>query len=181
MLDRADRLIDRINKGWHKTWGDRRQEIVFIGSRDMDKAAIIAELDACLLATAPNVEIDTKLWQKLPDPFPEWLSEADLDYYVGEFERSGFRGPLNRYRNHDRDFDYLRQFTGRKIEQPAFFIGGSKDPAFNLAGRGDPLAIMRKEVTDLRVAEVLDGCGHWTQQERPDEVNARLIPWLKSL
>lgn len=71
-----ERLIDRINKGWHKTWGDRRQEIVFIGSRDMDKAAIIAELDACLLATAPNVEIDTKLWQKLPDPFPEWRRDA---------------------------------------------------------------------------------------------------------
>ncbi|HVZ69098.1 MAG TPA: alpha/beta hydrolase [Rhizomicrobium sp.] len=116
-----------------------------------------------------------------PDPFPAWLTEADLDYYVSEFEQSGFRGPLNRYRNHDRDCEYLMQFTGRKIEQPALFIGGSKDPAFNLAGRGDPLAIMRKEVPDLRVADVLQGCGHWTQQERPQDVNARLIPWLKSL
>lgn len=116
-----------------------------------------------------------------PDPFPAWLTAADLDYYVSEFEASGFRGPLNRYRNHDRDFEYLKQFTGRKIEQPALFIGGTKDPAFNLAGRGDPLTLMRKEVTDLRVADVLEGCGHWTQQERPAEVNARLIPWLKSL
>ncbi|HVP85880.1 MAG TPA: alpha/beta hydrolase [Rhizomicrobium sp.] len=130
---------------------------------------------------------DKKVGDKLltglpdPDPFPAWLSAIDLDYYVSEFEASGFRGPLNRYRNHDRDFEYLKQFTGRKIEQPALFIGGSKDPAFNLAGRGDPMAIMKKEVTDLRVADVLEGCGHWTQQERPDEVNARLIPWLKSL
>ena len=130
---------------------------------------------------------DKKVGDKLltglpdPDPFPAWLSAIDLDYYVSEFEASGFRGPLNRYRNHDRDFEYLKQFTGRKIEQPALFIGGSKDPAFNLAGRGDPMAIMKKEVTDLRVADVLEGCGHWTQQERPNEVNARLIPWLKSL
>lgn len=130
---------------------------------------------------------DKKVGDKLltglpdPDPFPAWLTPIDLDYYVSEFESSGFRGPLNRYRNHDRDFDYLKQFTGRKIEQPALFIGGSKDPAFNLAGRGDPMAIMKKEVPDLRVADVLEGCGHWTQQERPDEVNARLIPWLKSL
>lgn len=130
---------------------------------------------------------DKKVGDKLltglpdPDPFPAWLTPIDLDYYVSEFEASGFRGPLNRYRNHDRDFEYLKQFTGRKIEQPALFIGGSKDPAFNLAGRGDPMAIMKKEVTDLRVADVLEGCGHWTQQERPDEVNARLIPWLKSL
>jgi pimeloyl-ACP methyl ester carboxylesterase len=130
---------------------------------------------------------DKKVGDKLltglpdPDPFPAWLTAADLDYYVSEFEGSGFRGPLNRYRNHDRDFEYLKQFTGRKIEQPAFFVGGTKDPAFNLAGRGDPIAIMRKEVTDLRVADVLEGSGHWTQQERPAEVNARLIPWLKSL
>jgi pimeloyl-ACP methyl ester carboxylesterase len=116
-----------------------------------------------------------------PDPFPAWLSEGDLDYYVSQFEASGFRGPLNRYRNHDRDFAYLKQFAGRKIEQPALFIGGSKDPAFNLAGRGDPIAKMREEMSDLRGADVLEGCGHWTQQERPAEVNARLIPWLKSL
>lgn len=130
---------------------------------------------------------DKKIGEKLltglpdPDPFPSWLSPADLDYYVSEFKRSGFRGPLNRYRNHDRDFAYLQQFKGRKIEQPALFITGSKDPAFNLAGRGDPMAIMRAEVPDLRVAEILDGCGHWTQQERPREVNERLIGWLKSL
>jgi pimeloyl-ACP methyl ester carboxylesterase len=116
-----------------------------------------------------------------PNPFPAWLTDGDLDYYVSEFEGSGFRGPLNRYRNHDRDFEYLKPFTGRKIEQPALFVGGTKDPAFNLAGRGDPMAIMRREVPDLRVAELLEGCGHWTQQEKPAEVNSRLIPWLKAL
>lgn len=116
-----------------------------------------------------------------PDPFPAWLTAADLDYYVSEFARSGLRGPLNRYRNHDRDFAYLCQFAGRKIEQPALFIGGTKDPAFNLAGRGDPIAKMRETVTDLRGAHVLEGCGHWTQQERPQEVNALLLAWLKTL
>lgn len=116
-----------------------------------------------------------------PDPFPAWLAPADLDYYVGEFERSGFRGPINRYRNHERDFDYLRAFAGRKIEQPALFIGGNRDLAFNMLGRGDPIALMRQHVTDLRGADVLDGCGHWTQQERPSEVNKRLVTWLKSL
>jgi pimeloyl-ACP methyl ester carboxylesterase len=116
-----------------------------------------------------------------PEPFPAWLTPSDLDYYVGEFERSGFRGPINRYRNHERDFVYLRAFANRKIEQPAFFIGGKRDLAFNMLGRNDPIAIMRQFVTDLRGADVLDGCGHWTQQERPAEVNSRLTAWLKSL
>ena len=116
-----------------------------------------------------------------PDPFPAWLTPADLDYYVGEFERSGFRGPINRYRNHERDFEYLGAFANRKIEQPALFIGGTRDLAFNMLGRGDPIELMRQYVTDLRGGDVLEGCGHWTQQERPAEVNARLIPWLRSL
>ena len=116
-----------------------------------------------------------------PDPFPAWLTPQALDYYVGEFERSGFHGPISRYRNHERDFAYLRAYSTRKIDQPALFIGGRRDLAFNMLGRGDPIATMRQHVTDLRGADVLEGCGHWTQQERPAEVSARLIPWLKSL
>ena len=64
---------------------------------------------------------------------------------------------------------------------PAFFMAGTKDLAFNMMGGTDPIEIMRRHVTDLQVAEVLEGCGHWTQQERPAEVNALLIPWLKGL
>jgi len=134
--------------------------------------------------TWPNDKTaDQKLLDGLVDPpvFPAWLTPEELDYYVGEFTRSGFFGPISRYRNHERDFDYLRGFADRKIEQPALFISGTRDLAFNMLGRGDPIATMRKYVTDLRVADVLEGCGHWTQQERPAEVNARLIPWLKSL
>jgi pimeloyl-ACP methyl ester carboxylesterase len=70
--------------------------------------------------------VDAALLDRLPDPdpFPAWLTAEDLDYYTGEFERSGFAGPLNRYRCHDADFRYLQAFKGRRIEQPALFIGG---------------------------------------------------------
>jgi pimeloyl-ACP methyl ester carboxylesterase len=118
---------------------------------------------------------------KDPDPFPAWLTPADLDYFVGEFERSGFRGPLNRYRNHDEDFAYLQGFAGRRIEQPALFIGGERDPVLRMMGRGDLVAAMKAEMPDLRGADVLPGCGHWTQQERPHEVNERLLGWLAKL
>jgi pimeloyl-ACP methyl ester carboxylesterase len=116
-----------------------------------------------------------------PDPFPAWLTAADLDYYVKEFEGSGFRGPLNRYRNHERDWAMAMPFKDTKIEQPAFFVSGTRDLAYNMLGGADPIERMRPLVPNLQVAEVLEGCGHWTQQERPAEVNALLIPWLKSL
>ena len=130
-----------------------------------------------------NKKVGEKLLDGLvdPDPFPGWLTQADLDYYVGEFERSGFRGPINRYRNHTRDFEFLRGFADRKIAQPALFMSGTRDPAFNMLGRGDPIATMRNHVTDLRGAHVLEGCGHWTQQERAKDVNALLLPWLAAL
>ena len=126
---------------------------------------------------------DATLLEGLVDsnPFPAWLTPADLDYYVGEFERSGLRGPINRYRNHVCDFAYLQQFQGRKIEQPALFIGGSRDLVLTMFGRVDFVPIMRSQIPDLRGSDVLDGCGHWTQQERPHEVNERLLRWLKGL
>ncbi len=111
-----------------------------------------------------------------------WLSEADLDYYENEFKQSGFFGPLSRYRNHTRDWEFLQAFKDRKIHQPALFIAGDKDPAYNMFGvMDDPVAVMRAAVPNLEDAHVLPGCGHWTQQERPVEVNAALLPWLQSL
>jgi pimeloyl-ACP methyl ester carboxylesterase len=116
-----------------------------------------------------------------PHPFPAWLTDKDIAYYAGEFAASGFRGPLNRYRNHDEDFAYLKQFAGRTIDQPSLFIGGDRDLVLTMLPGIDLLAGMKAQLTDLRGADILPGCGHWTQQERPAEVNTRLLAWLKAL
>jgi epoxide hydrolase A/B len=130
-----------------------------------------------------NKTADATLLEGLvdPDPFPAWLTRADLDYYVGEFEKSGLRGPINRYRNHARDFEFIQQFKDRKIEQPALFIGGARDLVLTMFGRADFVPQMRSQIPDLRGSDVLEGCGHWTQQERPREVNDRLLAWLRGL
>jgi pimeloyl-ACP methyl ester carboxylesterase len=166
-----------------------QEEGVAEAEAEVDPRAFLRKFFYAISGDAPKGTwpTDKKVGMKLldglvdPDPFPAWLTPKDIDYYVERFERSGFRGPINRYRNPDRDFEFLKQFEGRKIVQPALFVSGTKDPAFNMLGRSDPIEIMRGEVTDLRGAYVLEGCGHWTQQERPQEVNARLLRWLSAL
>ena len=118
----------------------------------------------------------------LPDPAQvDWLSDADLDYYEEQFRASGFRGPLNRYRNHERDFEWLQGWKGKRIEQPSLFIGGERDPATFLFGAvPDPVAMMR-HFAPLVEGHILPGCGHWTQQERPEDVNRILLDWLQRL
>ncbi|MEC7421107.1 MAG: alpha/beta hydrolase [Pseudomonadota bacterium] len=118
----------------------------------------------------------------LPDPEPvAWLTEDDLDFYEAEFTASGFRGPLNRYRNHEADYEWLQNWAGKRIEQPALFIGGTRDPATFLFGAiEDPVALVKMFAPRAEV-HILDGVGHWTQQERPEQVNAVLIDWLKRL
>ncbi|MGD0765367.1 MAG: alpha/beta hydrolase [Dehalococcoidia bacterium] len=112
-----------------------------------------------------------------PDRLPQWLTEADLDYYVGEFERTGFRGGLNRYRNMDRDWEELAHLEGAEVQQPALFIAGDTDPVLGFT-RTDA---MTTHVPGLRKVVMLPGCGHWTQQERPSEVNRELLEFLATL
>jgi pimeloyl-ACP methyl ester carboxylesterase len=114
-----------------------------------------------------------------PKVLPAWLSEADLDYYVGEFEKSGFRGPLNRYRNHDRDFEFMQGFKDRVLEQPALFIAGERDGVLKMFG--DRLPSMRAALPNLRGLHILPNCAHWTQHERQDEVRELILSWLREL
>ncbi|OKI99874.1 alpha/beta fold hydrolase [Kitasatospora sp. CB01950] len=110
---------------------------------------------------------------------PAWLTEDDLDAYAGEFERTGMTGALNRYRAMDRDWEDLAPYEGAPIEQPSLFIGGALDAS--TAWMADAIDAHPATLPGLTSAHILDGCGHWTQQERPEEVNRLLTAWLASL
>ncbi|MFC9685175.1 alpha/beta fold hydrolase [Streptomyces sp. NPDC056948] len=121
---------------------------------------------------------------KLRDRFPvgllpHWLDEADLDVYAGEFERTGMTGALNRYRNMDRDWEDLAGFAGAPVTQPSLFIGGSLDASTTWLA--DAIEAYPTTLPGLTASHILDGCGHFLQQERPGETNRLLIEWLAGL
>ncbi|HZN13724.1 MAG TPA: alpha/beta hydrolase [Acidimicrobiales bacterium] len=108
---------------------------------------------------------------------PAWLTEDDLNTFTSAYEKSGFSGGLNWYRNFDRNWVRSVAWADRKIEMPALFIAGDKDPVIRMVS---PDA-MRDWVTDLRGLTLLPGAGHWIQQERPDDVNRALVEFLDGL
>ncbi|WP_306314124.1 alpha/beta fold hydrolase [Streptomyces hydrogenans] len=110
---------------------------------------------------------------------PDWLTEEDLDLYAGEFERTGLTGALNRYRNMDRDWEDLAPHRGAPIKQPALFIGGTLDAS--TTWMSDAIDAFPTTLPGLTASHLVEGCGHWIQQERPEEINRLLTGWLNSL
>jgi pimeloyl-ACP methyl ester carboxylesterase len=110
---------------------------------------------------------------------PPWITEADVDFYAAEFSRTGFRGGLNWYRNIDRNWELLAPFTGAKVTVPALYVAGDRDLVMAFRGMKELLPILPNFVPHLRKTVILPGCGHWTQQERAEEVNAAMIEFLR--
>lgn len=116
-----------------------------------------------------------------PRALPDWLSGADLDYFVAEFTAAGFRGGINYYRNFHRNWETTPQLAGVKVSQPVLFIAGEKDMVIRGASAEQLTAYMANAVTDLRGVRLFGGAGHWIQQERPAETNAAMLEFLEGL
>jgi pimeloyl-ACP methyl ester carboxylesterase len=107
----------------------------------------------------------------------DWLSEEELAVYVESFERTGFSGGLNWYRNMDRNWELTADVAERRVELPALFLTGELDPVRSFM----PAEAMRGWVTDLRAEIVVPGAGHWVQQQEPEAVNGALLDFLGGL
>jgi pimeloyl-ACP methyl ester carboxylesterase len=116
-----------------------------------------------------------------PETLPPWLTEQDIDYYTHEFERTGFSGGLNWYRTIEKSWELMGAWTGAPVLPPALYIAGERDLVVNFPGYRELIANLRAFVPNLKETLLLPGCGHWTQQERPLEVNTALIEFLKTL
>jgi len=136
-----------------------------------------AQMEVGLLEPKPA---DADMLSDLPDPskLGSWITDDDLDFYVAEFEQSGFRGPLNYYRNLNLTWE-LTAGAPAQISQPAMFVAGDKDGVIIMAAQA--LEALPTNVPDLRVNELIADVGHWTQQEAPNAVNRHILEFLAQL
>jgi pimeloyl-ACP methyl ester carboxylesterase len=117
----------------------------------------------------------------LPPELPRWLTAADVEVYVEQFLASGFRGGLNWYRNIDRNWELMAAFTRAPITVPALYMAGELDLVLAFPRMKEVIVDLKRFVPELRGTILLPGCGHWTQQERPEQVNHAMIEFLRSL
>jgi pimeloyl-ACP methyl ester carboxylesterase len=126
---------------------------------------------ARMLAPGPEGFID-----RLPEPdrLPDWLTAADLDHYVAEFTRTGFTGALNWYRNYERNWEIMAAPAAQTISVPALFVGGTDDPVLKFTRTDRAHEVVVGPYRQV----LLNGAGHWIQQERPEQVTTELLAFL---
>jgi pimeloyl-ACP methyl ester carboxylesterase len=113
-----------------------------------------------------------------PKSLPSWLSAFDLNYFVGEFERAGFRGGVNYYRNFHRNWELTESLKNAHIGIPTLFIAGERDVVIGGASEARLQGAMSRVVNDLRGVILVPEVGHWVQQEAPDVVNQAMSDFL---
>lgn len=133
-----------------------------------DRATVLAMI-------SPGVE---GFVDRLPEPagLPDWISAAEFDHYAAEFTRTGFTGALNWYRNLDRTWE-LTADTPQTIGVPALFVAGTADPVLSYLAHENIQEMFTGDYRDV----MIEGAGHWLQQERPEEINRLLLDFLAGL
>ncbi len=142
----------------------------YTASSDAPAHAFMRQLEQPKTATFYDVILE-------PETLPSWLTQQDLDYYVAQFRKSGFRGPVNWYRNIAANNAITPELHAKKIRQPAAFIAGSNDDVllFSPNWRKN----MPNWFEDLRFIELIEGTAHWLQMEKPEETNKLILRFLQ--
>lgn len=169
---------------WRTIFGDNFFYILYFQEPGVADAALNADVRSSLQRMVAlegfGGPVDEMTEQPLP-PLPDWLSTEEFDEYVRAFEVTGFTGPLNWYRNFDRNWELTDPASGglaaHTITVPLLFLAGSADPVLGFTPRDRVTEVATGGYREV----LLDGAGHWLQQERPDDVNAVLLEFLGGL
>jgi pimeloyl-ACP methyl ester carboxylesterase len=178
-------------QSWRKRYGDNFFYLLYFQEPGVADAELARDpsttMRRVLAGVPPNGEQAPAILrpgpasyvERLPEPqsLPAWLSQSELDYYTAQFTRSGFTGALNWYRNFDRNWELTADTPATTITVPSLFIVGSNDPVLQFTPTDRYAEVVSGPYRQL----IIDGAGHYIQQERPAEVNAALLEWLSSV
>lgn len=139
----------------------------------MRRGVPIAEVEAAM-AASPRMRNLVEVVEDGPALGEPLLGESELATYVDTFRRTGFTGPINWYRNLDRNWETTPQLAGAPITVPSLMVTAEWDPVL----RPEMAEVMKPLVPDLETV-MIRSCGHWTQQEKPEELNAIMVDWLR--
>ncbi|GFZ09025.1 alpha/beta-Hydrolases superfamily protein [Actinidia rufa] len=116
-----------------------------------------------------------------PVVLPLWLSKEDVDYYASKFEQTGFTGGINYYRAVDLNWELTAPWTGSRVKVPTKFIVGDLDLVYNIPGVKEYIRDggFKKDVPLLDEVVVMEGVGHFINQERPDEISEHILDFFK--
>ncbi len=121
----------------------------------------------------------------VPTTLPSFLSQQALDYYVAEYTRTGIQPANKWYVAIDKSWENTSFLDGAVVRQPALYVGGERDPSTrNLLGidrQGPALRSLKTNFRDMRDIIMMPGVGHTPPEERPDEVNAIVLKFLKDI
>ncbi|WP_327121695.1 alpha/beta hydrolase [Streptomyces sp. NBC_01341] len=186
----------RPTDGFARIGGDEEFYVSYFQEPGRAEAEIDPDVRGWLAGFYTSLSGDTMAVPGAPSPFfvpagasmrdrftggalPSWLSDEDLEVYSADFGRTGLTGALNRYRNVDRDWEDLSVWAGAPLKSPALFIGGGLDSS--TTWMADAIAAYPTTLPGLISSHIIEGAGHWIQQERAAEVNALLTKWLHTV
>ncbi|XP_057423368.1 uncharacterized protein LOC130717232 [Lotus japonicus] len=130
----------------------------------------------------PKGEFGTGFNPDMPENLPSWLSQQDLDYYVSQFNKTGFSGALNYYRNLNLNWELTAPWTGVPITNvPVKFIVGDVDIAYNFSGMKEYIhnGGFKKDVPGLEEVVVQEGVAHFNNQEAAEDVSNHIYDFIK--
>lgn len=155
-------------------------EAEFEGDMLVAMKTLYLALSSCLESDKPS---DATILQgsTVPTEYPDWMSASDLQVYVDAHSKGGMRGPFNRYRAQRQDTAENAGLRGKKIQQPTCFIAGSLDPVRHSIPGMDLFAMAGVDCDDFRGTTIIEGAGHWVQQQAPDKTNGALEEFVRGL
>jgi pimeloyl-ACP methyl ester carboxylesterase len=112
-----------------------------------------------------------------PDGLPAWLTQQDIDSFVAQYDGAGFTGPLNWYRNLDRNWELTAAWQHAQVDAPALFLAGDRDPVLTFVSTDG----LETFVPNLTKSVLVPAAGHWIQQERPAEVTSAMLEFVAGL